>query len=428
MLLLSHPTGTQNMRAAARAFLDAGWLKEFDTCFSWDPTVAWTRLLPISTGFRRQLERRSFDDIPRQLQHTHPWREIARLATRSLPVLAADENAPFSVDTIYHSLDRHVARRIHSLSAMGLRGVYSYEDCALQTFEAAKKRGLRCFYELPYAYWKATYSILREECDLKPEWATTIPDVNHSDNKLYRKDHELQLADLVVVPSIFVRDSLINNNAPCAKISVVPYGSPQPLDSYPARRDYAGPLRVLFAGQLVQRKGLAYLLEAIDQLGSDVQLTLIGMPVSNSCRPLQQAIERHRWIPSIPHSEVLQEMRRHDVLVLPSLVEGYALVIGEALSQGLPVIATYNSGATESIRDGVEGWIVPIRSGDAIAQRLIDIQSNREQLAAMRKACLRRAAELSWKSYQASLVNTLAHFLYTQDTADTVDSLAEAQT
>lgn len=411
MLLLSHPTGTQNMRAAARAFLDAGWLQEFDTCFSWDPTVSWTRFLPIPKGFRSQLERRSFGDIPRQLQHTHPWREIARLALRTLPVLAAYENAPLSVDSIYHSLDCHVARRICSLSAMGLRGIYTYEDCALQTFQAAKKHGLRCFLELPYAYWKAAYTILREESHLRPEWSTTILDLHHSGNKLSCKDQELQLADLVLVPSNFVRDTLLNNNAPCAKISVVPYGSPEPLDRYPATWDYAGPLRVLFAGRLCQRKGLAYLLEAIEQLGSDIQLTLLGMPASMSCRPLQQAIERHRWIPSIPHSGVLQEMRRHDVLVLPALVEGYALVIGEALSQGLPVIATYNSGATESIRDGVEGWIVPIRSSDAIAQRLIELKSNREQLASIRKACLRRAAELSWKSYQAHLLETLAPFL-----------------
>jgi len=79
------------------------------------------------------------------------------------------------------------------------------------------------------------------------------------------------------------------------------------------------------------------------------------------------ALERHHWIASLPHPLILEQMRQHDVLVLPSLFEGYALVINEALSQGLPVIATANSGATEAVRDGVEGFIVPIRSSQAIA-------------------------------------------------------------
>jgi glycosyltransferase involved in cell wall biosynthesis len=160
---------------------------------------------------------------------------------------------------------------------------------------------------------------------------------------------------------------------------------------------------VLYVGSLGQRKGLSYALDAVQALGEQVSLTLIGRVTAPECRPLVAALERHRWIETLPHHQILEQMRQHDVLVLPSLFEGYALVISEALSQGLPVLTTANSGATQAIRDGVEGFIVPIRSSQAIAERLQQLGSNRDLLAAMRLACLRRAAELSWAGYEQAL-------------------------
>ena len=96
-------------------------------------------------------------------------------------------------------------------------------------------------------------------------------------------------------------------------------------------------------------------------------------------------------------------MRNHDVLLLPSLFEGYALVISEALSQGLPVIATPNSGATESVRDGLEGFIIPIRDSHAIAQKLSLLNFDRDLLFNMRHSCISRASELNWLHYEMRL-------------------------
>ncbi|MCP9910689.1 glycosyltransferase, partial [Cyanobium sp. BA20m-p-22] len=154
---------------------------------------------------------------------------------------------------------------------------------------------------------------------------------------------------------------------------------------------------------LGQRKGLSYALDAVASMGSQVSLTLIGRVSPPECRPLVAALRRHRWIETLPHQQVLEQMRQHDVLVLPSLFEGYALVISEALSQGLPVITTPNSGATHTIRNGLEGFIVPIRDSQAIAERLQQLVDNRAQLVDMRLACLRRAAELSWAGYEQAL-------------------------
>jgi starch synthase len=400
MLLLTHPSGNTFFRAAARAFVAAGWLQELDSCLCWDADSALARRLPAS--FAVQLGRRSFNDVPLALQHSYPWRELGRLLSAGLPLpwLRRHEQGPFSIDAVYQSFDRHVAARLNSLAS--LQAVYAYEDAALSTFQAAERLGLRRIYDLPIGYWRSAQQIFQEERELQPDWACTLTGLNDSAAKLARKDHELQLADLVVVPSEFVRSTLLEHSASSAPIVVVPFGSPPPLAA-PPQTPAGGPLRVLYAGSLGQRKGLSYALDAVQALGEQVSLTLIGRVTAPECRPLVAALARHRWIETLPHLQILEQMRQHDVLLLPSLFEGYALVISEALSQGLPVLTTPNSGATQTIRDGMEGFIVPIRNSQAIAERLQQLATNRNQLVSMRHACLRRAAELSWAGYEQGL-------------------------
>ncbi len=401
ILLLAHPTGNANVRAAARALHEAGWLRELDSCICWNPESALGLILPPSLA--AQLQRRAFPGIPAELLHSHPWRELLRLAGvgRRLPWLQRHEHGPLAIDAIYRSFDRHVAARLPRNAC--LQGVYAYEDGALHTFEAAQSLGLRCIYDLPIGYWRAAQQIFAEERELVPDWACTLTGLADSASKLSRKDEELALADAVIVASGFVRSTLQSHQACTAPIHVVPYGSPPPIAHLPPARASHEPLKVLYVGSLGQRKGLSYALEAIDCLSSSVRLTLIGRPTFSHCAPLNAALQRHRWIASLPHAQILEQMRQHDVLLFPTLFDGFGLVITEALSQGLPVITTLHSGAPECIKDGVEGFIVPIRSSQAIAERLQHLADNREQLAAMRQACLRRAAGLSWAGYEQGL-------------------------
>ena len=408
MLLLAHPSGNTFFRAAARAFHALGWLQELHSCICWNPEAPLARLLPPALA--RQLARRSFGEVPLGMQHSHPWRELARLACadRLLAPLRRHETGALSVDAVYRSFDRHVAGRLAGLPA--LRAVYAYEDAALHTFEVAQARGLRRVYDLPIGHWRAAQRVFAEERDLQPQWACTLSGLGDSAAKLARKDQELALADVVIVPSGFVRATLEDQHITPARIHVVPFGAPPPLASAPPSLSH-GPLRLLYVGSLGQRKGLAYALEAVAELGAQVSLTLIGRPTSPNCAPLNAALERHHWISTLPHAQIREQMRQHDVLLLPSLFEGFALVIHEALSQGLPVIATANTGACESVRDGQEGFIVPIRSSRAIASRLQQLVDDRDRLAAMRRACLRRAAECSWMGYEQALATVVAPLL-----------------
>lgn len=405
-ILLAHPTGNANVRAAARAFQAVDWLQELHSCICWNPHTPLAELLPASLA--AQLARRSFADVPLRLQHSHPWREVLRLLAPRLPWFSRHESGPLSIDSVYRRFDRHVATRLPQL--IGLQAVYAYEDGALQTFQAARGLGITTIYDLPIGYWRAARRIFQEERDLQPEWACTLTGLQDSPAKLARKDEELQLADQVIVASAYVRSTLEDHQACRAPIAVVHYGAPPPVSKLPVRA-IGGPLKVLYVGSLGQRKGLSYALEAIELLGKQVSLTLIGMPTAVQCPPLEVALQRHRHIPSLPHPQILEQMRQHDVLLFPTLFDGFGLVITEALSQGLPVIATAHSGAPECIRDGIEGFIVPIRDSQAIAERLQQLVHNRDQLAAMREACLRRAAELSWAGYEQELCRVVGQVL-----------------
>jgi len=233
-----------------------------------------------------------------------------------------------------------------------------------------------------------------------------------SPEKLARKDEELSLASGVLVASTFTRNSLSSAPALAAPVFVIPYGAPEPVEeSRHVSKPSAARLRVLFAGSLTQRKGLSYLLEAVRLLQGQVELTLLGARPAERCEPLDRALREHRWIPSLPHHAVLQEMARHDVLVFPSLFEGFGLVILEAMAQGTPVITTAHTGGPDVISDGEDGFLVPIRDATAIAEKLALLDSDRERLAAISAAARVTAARFSWASYRRRLVDAVSEVL-----------------
>lgn len=406
MILVSHATGNQNLRHAALAMVEGGLLAELWTAISWDDRSFINRLLPA--GLRAELQRRSFPDALRPFIHTLPGRELCRLASIRMKwgSLFRDETARFSIDAVFRGMDRHMARRV--LPWLKPTAVYAYEDGAMETFQVAKEMGIGRVYELPIGYWRAAHAIFREERERQPEWAPTLEGLGDSDAKLARKDVELRGASAIIVPSTFVRDTLkMAPEMAAVPVHLNPYGGPSVTGERKAVPSI-GKLKVLFVGSLGQRKGLGYVLRAVEMLGDAVELTLIGRKTTENCVPLNEGVKRHRWVTSVPHSEVLREMSEHDVLVFPSLFEGFGLVILEAMSQGLPVITTPNSGGLDVVTDGVDGFGVPIRSAEAIAEKLECLAADRALLAAMKNAAFATARRHSWESYRRRLVEILS--------------------
>ena len=400
MILLSYPIANENVRQTARALSEARLLAEFWTCVNWRKGGLLDGIVPPS--MRDQLRRRSFSDELTPLIKTVPWREFGRHVAGRLGLdwLTKHETGLFSIDAIFRSLDRHVARRLSSVRE--LKSVYAYEDGALESFRVAKSLGIKCIYDYPIVYWRKVQALEQEEAQLAPEWATTLRALNDSDEKLARKDVELGLADLVLAPSTFAKQSLAQCPTLNGAVKVIPYGASESSVSSADQPAPNGKLRVLFVGALSQAKGLGYLLQAAAKLDRHIKLTLIGRRVSD-LMPRQEILQHHHWIPSLPHDALLREMSRHDVLVFPSLHEGFGLVLTEAMANGLVVIATSHTAAPDLITDGTDGFVIPIRSASAIEEKIEILCTDRKRLLSMKEAAKRKAEAQSWGLYRERL-------------------------
>jgi glycosyltransferase involved in cell wall biosynthesis len=368
------------------------------------------RLLP--KRLRKEILRRDFG-ITRTRIKRRPAREFVRLLAGRFgwSLLTGHERGWASVDAVYRDLDRHVARQLQSGDCpRKVTTVHAYEDGAFETFREARARGIQCSYELPIVYWETAQRLLREEAERLPAWEPTLGATRDSAAKLERKTRELELADTVICPSQFVVDSLPAKAREKKTCTVAQFGSPQSDRPVTAQLDGESvqrkSLRLLFAGSLTQRKGLADVFAAMQLLRRpEVELVVMGA----SLLPIE-FYRRHyaafQYEPPRPHPEVLELMRHCDVLVLPSIVEGRALVQQEALSCGLPLIVTRNAGGEDLIEPGQTGFLVPIRSPAAIAEKITWFADHRDSLSKMRELCEKKAAELTWKRYAQRILAT----------------------
>lgn len=403
-LVISHPTANQNVRAAVHGFIEAG----ITTCFRTTIATFPGGVMDALSTFKalRSLERRRFDSSFRSVTRVWPWLEVGRLmASRiGMRLLTKHESGLLSVDAVYRNLDRHVAA---TLENGNVDAIYAYEDGALASFRKARSLSIPCHYDLPIGYWRVAHRIFEEQKEAWPEWSDTLPGLKNSEEKLLRKDEELYLADRVYVASTFTAATLKEFSGTLPNISVVPYGFPPVAMDREYRRSKGDPLKVLFVGGLTQRKGIANLFAAVDDFRNFVQLTVVGQKTNASCTALDRALMRHRWIPSLPHRDVLAEMRGHDVLIFPSLFEGFGLVITEAMSQGTPVITTDRTAGPDVIDHGVDGWVIRAGSANEIRRMLDYILSHRSMLEDVGRAAMQRAQKRPWEVYGMELARAV---------------------
>jgi len=401
-ILISHPTGNQNVRNALASLAERGMLAEFWTTVAWNAQSHLNRLLPA--GMRALLERRTYAETPSERIKCVPSKEMVRLGAKPafLNAFLTSGERPFSIIGVYRHFDGKVARRVRSLHP---DAVYAYEGGALRTFQEAKRLGVPTLYELPSSHWYWEHRFLSEEAERNPAFAGLLPKLQDSPRHMQWKDEELRLADFVFVASQHVRHTL-TGVVPDEKIRVTSYGAPPIRPRKPMPREAKRPLKVLFVGALIQRKGISYLLDAVDRLGAEVELTIVGRRFQPNQR-VDEALSRVRWFETMPHGQVLDLMMESDVLVLPSLCEAFGLVVTEAMACGLPVIVTPNVGAADLVSEGHEGFIVPICSSEAIAGRLQTLNRDRDLLVTMSRNAQATAAEKSWESYRRNFAETV---------------------
>jgi glycosyltransferase involved in cell wall biosynthesis len=171
------------------------------------------------------------------------------------------------------------------------------------------------------------------------------------------------------------------------------------------------PLRLLYAGTLTQRKGLKYLLNVMKQLGrSDIELTCVG-GLQGSGKGLLGFESYFQHIPAVAQHVMFGMYQDYDALVLPTVFEGFGLVIVEAMAAGLPVITTPHSMGPEVIENDVNGYVIPIRDEEALLAAIVQLrQKDKYQYLAMRQAARTRVMKYTWDAYNDRMPAFLQDF------------------
>lgn len=282
--------------------------------------------------------------------------------------------------------------------------VYTFDRCGLEIMQAARERGMAAIMEQTVAPFRINQTVLNDELSRFPDWEeSSAADEASCERFSAREEAEWSMADAIICGSEYVKSGIEACGGPVERCVVVPYGVDERLALLP-RTPHAGPLRVLSVGAVGLRKGAPYILEAAKRLRGQVQFRMVG-PLHVSPAMVEGLGEHVELIGQVPRAEIAKHYQWADVFLLPSLVEGSAGAIYEALSSGLPVICTPNAGSV--VRDGVDGFLVPIRDTSAIVDALVFLAKNPDALAKMASRVAARRKYCSLEAYQARLVHSL---------------------
>ncbi len=302
------------------------------------------------------------------------------------------------------SIGRRFCARIARCGFGRAAAVYGFNSASLELFQAAGNRGMFRILEQTVAARQVESRLLEEERAAWPDWAPDAGPGEAGAEFAGREAAEWSAADLIVCGSEFARRSVVEAGGPAERCHVVPYGVDLP-PAVPRRSPKPGVLHVLFAGTAGLRKGVPYLLEAAQRLPSArFRFRLVGrLAVAPAGRA---GLARHCEVAGcVPRPAMAEHYRWADVFVLPSICEGSATVCYEALAAGLPVITTPHAGSV--VRDGLDGYVVPVRDARAIAGKLEQLASDPRLLAAMSASAAERAREFTIARYAERLLSIL---------------------
>jgi len=227
-----------------------------------------------------------------------------------------------------------------------------------------------------------------------------------------KEDHEFHMADCVFVLSQAAKRSLIEAGIADDKIFVNPCGVELSCFCPGERSDST--FRIIYCGSISLRKGLHYLLEAFNELRlAKSELWVIGSGPVGTYGHLIRRLQgpNVRFLGTFPQNELAKIYAQGSVFVMPSVSDGFGMVVPQAMACGLPVIVTRNVGAADIVSEGVDGFIVPIRDIAALKERLRALHGQKVLRERMGYAALQTALRgLSWDGYGNRLVAHLENW------------------
>jgi glycosyltransferase involved in cell wall biosynthesis len=400
--------GARDSYQVALALSEAGLLECLVTDLFWPAERGWAARFSerLPPSLRELLERRSERALPSG-QVKMCWAEGFRgLLLDRLP------RVPFELRR--HSnraADAKLGREAGRLARRSDAGLVSY---SYYGFDAIAEYGRPAMLFQMHPHPGTVRRLLLEELENHPECAASLEqewELALPENDYRHLVEETRLASSFLAASSFTKRSLIEHGA-TAKITVVPYGVDlQRFRPGGAEKNESGPLRLLFVGRINQRKGIKYLLEALQTFTPDeVQLTVCGRVVDGL--ELFQGMEAKVLVrPNVSGEELVAAYQDADLFCFPSVAEGFGQVLLEALACGLPILSTTHTAAPDLIVDGVEGFVVEPRRPDLLVERIRWAVEHRTDLKRMGVAARQRAELFTWKRFRLGVTDAVVQYL-----------------
>lgn len=212
-------------------------------------------------------------------------------------------------------------------------------------------------------------------------------------------------ADYISIPSLFVKRTFIEKGIPESKLIHVPYGTSL-REFYPVPKE-DNVFRVIHCGSSRFRKGVQYLLQAFHELDlPDAELWLVGS-ISEEIKPFLAKYDNNRIICKghQPQTRLRWFYSQCSVFCLASIEEGLAMVQPQAMACGLPIIHTTNTGGEDIVRDGIDGFCIPIRDVEAIKEKILFFYENPDLCTEMGRNALKQATtSYTWDHYGEKII------------------------
>src|SRR3989344_2797682 len=269
---------------------------------------------------------------------------------------------------------------------------------SLHGLRAAKKKGAITIIE------RGNSHILNQKKILSEEYQNFGLKIQFSDPRLVEKElMEYEEADYIYVPSSFVRQSFLERGFSENKLICMPFGVDLSLFKKILKKDNI--FRVIFAGGMLLRKGVHYLLRAFAELNlPNSELMLCGS-INEEIKPFFKKYDgKFKYVGHISRSELYKYYSQGSVFVMPSIEEGFGMVQLQAMACGLPVIHTPNTGGEDVVREGIDGFVIPIRNVEALKSRLTYFHDNPEICRKMGESAMQRVSSgFTWNDYGEKL-------------------------
>ena len=344
------------------------------------------------------------EHLPPQMIHTFPWLQVPYLA------FPWKQHLPHAVTQQWEhlaavSFGNWVANNLPACDVyVGLSG------SSLAAGKSAHLRGAKYVCDRGSAHIRVQDELLREEHE---KWG--MPFAGIDSRTIAREEAEYAEADVITVPSIFAYRSFIQQGISAEKLRLLPYGV-NVSRFQPVAEAALGQFDILYVGAMSLQKGIQYLVQAYQKISHpNKSLTFVGAPSPELIALLES---RNLWPADIkvlghmPQTELKNIMSRSHVLVLPSVQDGFGMVMAQTMACGCPVIASTNTGGEDLFTDGDEGFVVPIRDLNALAERLQQLADYPEQRITMGQRALARVQSFGgWNQYGEKAMGIYAEAL-----------------